>query len=139
MGPVTDQAIISAWWNKEARDYLLAESGRSPNDFDVLDNGEQKSVRVRQPNAKEAHIKEMERHVEARKKFEAHERTAMGGSRPHGFSRHEDETRRRRRREEAEKCQREHEKKLDEAWLEYYSRQEEAQHGKGNNNYKEHP
>lgn len=57
MGPVTDQAIIFAWWNKEARDFLLANSNRSLDDFDILDTGELRSVRVKQPHAKEAYIK----------------------------------------------------------------------------------
>ena len=133
LGPVTDRAIIFAWWDKEARDYLLAKSGRSIDDFDVLDNGELKSVRAKQPHAKEAYIKEMERREADRKRFEERDRKRMGEMSPRRFSRHEDDMR--RREEEFRKRQHEYEKKLDDAWLEYYSRQDEAQHGKGSNSH----
>ena len=69
----------------------------------------------------------MEHRENMRKRREEHEKMRMRDRRSHGFPRHEDDMR--RREEEAWKRQREYEKKLDEAWLEYYSRQEEAHHG----------
>ena len=127
LGQITDQAIILSWWSKEARDYLLTKSGRSADEFDVLDMGELKSVRVKHPNAKEAYIKEMERRENSRKRFEERERRITGDRRVRGFSRREDDMR--SREEEDRKRQREYEKKLEAAWLEYYSRQEETQRG----------
>ena len=65
--PVTDGAICSAWRDEPLRHYLLEQSGKTEDDFEVWSSGSSFSVRTKRKNGHRADLERLHREMDERR------------------------------------------------------------------------